>query len=898
MPDTPNKKQQTRFKIGEILVKEGLVTGDNVKTALKIQKEERKKSDIPLGTLLVQQGFITEEQLKSLLHHPYLRKMVGQMAIDQGLITEDQLTECLKKKKEDENIGHVLIREGYLSDDDLSNLLNKQGGATRIGELALKCDMISQAQLEQVLNDKRNIRTIGEILCDMGIVSPGELNRILSKYDKKQKLGQILVNLKLITPDQLTQVLHEAKQRMDRVGTILVEKKFITIDELYLALSKQYNIKYMKLIDFSPDPRHVEILTRMVSRNYAKKHGVLPLTIEETRLTLAVSDVDKIHITHELSALYPRYTIDCVLINTEKFSKLFTRLYKSSITDYSDSNRDHARQQHVEALEIDLQEEKDLDEKPLSTYGISDMEAIEVVNFIIKHGISSGASDIHIEQDRNGVKLRYRIDGVLSQVQEEWLEKKLQDMAGAIISRIKVISNLDIAERRLPQDGVFRIRFLDKTTNKKTDLDFRVAVCPAIAGENITIRILDSRKAKVGLENLGHSPHVLGPFRESLKSAAGMVLVSGPTGSGKSSTLYGALIHIHHPGIKIITAEDPIEYSFPGIMQTQINQKINLSFSRLLRSFLRLDPDVILVGEMRDEETAHIGFDAAQTGHLLLSTIHTNDSIAAVSRLMDLNIEPNQIVAGLSGVLAQRLVRSLCSACSEPYIPEEEEWRLLFDTYPTEIRFKRPKGCEHCDFSGYNGRLLVSEFFEMEENIARAIIEGVSESRLKRIARENGMKTMLDDCLMKLDKTTLSEIIRVIPHEMIKDYKFHQLAKTKKPGISAGEPVCPPLSSPEITDGGKVEKAQKTIIFDPKVQQTAIENMFEFYETNREKKGHTADWSGAPLFIDFIEENYKSICREHHCEKVSFFIEVTEKDVEIRSVPMNTSPESTEQKRG
>jgi type IV pilus assembly protein PilB len=404
-------------------------------------------------------------------------------------------------------------------------------------------------------------------------------------------------------------------------------------------------------------------------------------------------------------------------------------------------------------------------------YGLSDRKAQEIVNYIIKYGISKNASDIHIEQDRKEARLRYRIDGMLHTLKTDWLDQSLRYMTGAIVSRIKVMSNLDIAERRMPQDGAFRMSHFDKTNNQKVNLDFRVAVCPAMVGENVTIRILDPRKAKVGLESLGHSEHVLEQFKGLLRSSAGMLILSGPTGSGKTSTLYGALQFISDPGIKIITAEDPIEYSIPGIMQVQVNTKINLTFARLLRSFLRLDPDVILVGEMRDNETAGIGFDAVQTGHLLLTTLHKNDSVSSISRLRDLDIEPNQIASGLMGVVAQRLIRRTCPACSSEYTPANEEWSLLFNTYPDDLTFYKPERCEQCDFTGYNGRTLISEFFVMGEDIALAMVSGASENEIRNMAVKSGMKTMVDDSISRLDQTTLSEIIRVVPHEMIKEFK-------------------------------------------------------------------------------------------------------------------------------
>jgi len=757
-------------KIGELLVKEGLVKKEDIERALEIQRKETKESELPLGMLLVKNGLITKNQLQRLLDHPYLRKYIGKLAIDKGLINEKQLEECLNKKKPDELIGQVLIKQGYATADDIKGLLNQQMAGTKLGQLALKFDMITQKDLDEVLKRKNNPRVLGEILCSLDLISPIDLTRCLKKYNKQQKIGDILVKQGAITQAQLTEALHEQRHRAEYLGNILLEKKFITLDELYYALSKQSNIEFKKLDQFDFSQNQINILVSFIGLNYAEKNKILPLSREGNRLVLGLSDVANLKIVHELSSLYPYLKIDCVLITDADFKNIFKSLYGKSLKG-SDEVEEIQQIEDVDSISVDLEEKTDLREITSEVYGVSDVRAQEVVNYIIRYGILKNASDIHIERDRETARLRYRIDGMLQTLRQDWLDEKLRTITGAIISRIKVMSNLDIAERRLPQDGAFRITYEDKENNKKVDVDLRVAVCPAIVGENITIRILDSRTAKVGLENLGHSNHVLKPFKTLLKSPAGMVLVTGPTGSGKTSTLYGALQFIYNPGIKIVTAEDPIEYSIPGIMQTQIHTKINLSFARLLRSFLRSDPDVILVGEMRDEETANIGFDAVQTGHLLLSTLHTNDAVGAISRLRGLNVDPNQIAAGLMGVLAQRLLRRICTSCSTKYIPTKEEWSLLFNDYPSDFSFYRAIGCELCDFTGYNGRILISEFFVMNEDIVRALITDAGEKEIKHIAINGGMKTMLDDSILKLDQTTLSEIIRIVPHEMIKEFK-------------------------------------------------------------------------------------------------------------------------------
>ncbi|MDF1615488.1 GspE/PulE family protein [Desulfurivibrio dismutans] len=406
---------------------------------------------------------------------------------------------------------------------------------------------------------------------------------------------------------------------------------------------------------------------------------------------------------------------------------------------------------------------------------------------------------------------------------------------------------------------------------QKYNLDFRVATCPAISGENVTIRILDSRNANVGLEKLNHSPHVLDPFKIFLKSAAGMVLVTGPTGSGKSSTLYGALQYIYDPTLKIITAEDPIEYSFPGIMQTQINNKIGLSFSQLLRSFLRLDPDVILVGEIRDGDTAQIGFDAAQTGHLVLSTLHTNDAISTLGRLDDLGIDRAQIAASLSCVLAQRLVRRICPTCLADYVPSEEEWSPLFSDYPTHLTFFKGEGCSDCDFTGFSGRTLLSELFVPSD--FKSFNKGAGVDELKAEAIESGrMKTMVDDGLLKLGDTTISEILRVVPHEMIQ--MFRKRGSRSAPG--AHDP------GPASSTG----RGRGFMITDPATEGIRIDQMYEEYLSlaaiiqDEEKIDRE-------LFHRFVTDNFQDLTKTTGSHSILFNFENADGGVRITAVPLD-----------
>ena len=857
------------LRIGHLLVREGFIGEQDVKRALEIQKKEAALSKQPLGKILVGMEAISEEDLKELLRHPDLKRDMESLALAKGMISREQLEECIREKPAGQSLEECLVKRGILRPEQIEALLRDQIDSPRLGELAVRKKLISEERLKQALRIQKSPRVLGEILCDLNLINPLDLYYVLNKYKKQSKLGELLVKLGYVSQADLNQALQEQKHSNESIGEILVRKNLITQEQLQEALSRQVNIPFRSLSDFTYSEEDKKTLSGIISQKYAEKHLMLPLSLKGKELTLAIVKPENIHSARELKALYTYLDIKCVLVTEQKFAELFEVLYSKKLgwlKAEEGKEEEEQSEKGIDFMQIELDEDLDSQEDEGPLYDAQDIEAEELVNFIIKYGISNGASDIHIEQDREGAKLRYRIDGVLREINISWLKKKLQEKAGSIISRIKIISNLDIAERRLPQDGVFRINYYDKAKGQKYDLDFRVATCRAIAGENVTIRILDSRKANVGLENLNHSPHVLKPFKRFLKSSAGMILVSEPTGSGKSSTLYGALKYIYDPGIKIITAEDPIEYSFPGVMQTQVNPKINLTFARLLRSFLRLDPDVILVGEIRDEETARIGFDAAQTGHLLLSTVHTNDSISAVPRLMDLGIERAQIASSLSCVLAQRLVRRICSSCIEEIVAEETEWSVLFDDYPSHLRFYKGKGCDECGFTGYRGRTLISEIFVLDKEMASLLTKGEDLDELKKVALERGMKTMLDDGLMKLNQTTLAEIIRVVPHEMVQLFRWR--TRTFGVGDVNGQRV----------DGGY-------LISDPERESALIKEMHSRYEELVYSVNGGSKVVDVSIFRDFITASFRDISRQYHCKKVSFYLEKKNGTVDIVASP-------------
>ncbi len=867
-------KASLEFRLGELLVKEGIINEGQLDKALGAQNEEAKEANLPFGQLMIKKGLIDETQLEVLLGHPDLRKSIGAMIQDKGLISVEQLETSLRQKKPGEQLGHVLVRDNLINKKQLEEFLREQAEGIKLGELACNLNMITEENLDRIVGIKSGHRTLGEILCDIGLISPNELNYILRKYDKQIKLGEILLKQGVIDEYQFQAALEAQRHSKKKLGKILVEKKLISTEQLYNALSRQFNISFRTLSDFEIDTGQQQMMIGIIGRKYASRHKLLPLLLSDKKLTLALSDPEGLAAVADLQPMYPELELETVLITEEKFEELFCTLY--SVSAGGQTGKEVARKQNIELVELTLQEDKNKSGHA-NIYGGTDMMAEQVVNHIISYGITNGASDIHIEQDRQETRLRYRLDGVCKDLKIEWLNKKIQEMSGAIISRIKVLSNLDIAERRLPQDGVFRVNYYDKASDRQFDLDFRVATCPAIVGENVTIRILDSRKAKVGLENLNHSGHVLEPLKRLLKSAAGMILVSGPTGSGKSSTLYAALRHIYNPGIKIITAEDPIEYSFPGIMQTQIKPKIGLTFARLLRSFLRLDPDVILVGEIRDDETASIGFDAAQTGHLLLSTIHTNDAISAVSRLLDLNVEHNQMASSLIGVLAQRLVRRICGKCIRPHEPPKKEWELFFKEKPDHLKFYKGVGCKACGYTGYKGRTLISELFEIDRDIALALSHGATENEIKRMALNGDMKTMIDDGLMKLDQITLSELIRVVPIEMIKEFASRQTIDGSSSIDRDTETVTmAPIMSQKVT----------LKMRNPQAQYEFIDQLYQHYCRLREAVGQPKPTKDRHTFRDFIVVSVDRIKKAHSCSEVAVHLKAIDGRVDLYATPM------------
>lgn len=555
---------------------------------------------------------------------------------------------------------------------------------------------------------------------------------------QRRMLGEILVENGLLNSEQLAQAVNEQQQTHEKLGKILVRSGFINDEQLMEALEFSLGIPRVRISQLDINPEIVKMLpTTMLS-----KHKILPLSINQGRMTLIMSDPLNYHAIDDVRILTG---MDVVPVMA------------------SEREMESAIQQHV-ALQVDSKMEKLLGELSQYNYGYKmetettgmelndDAPVIRMVNSLLKQAVQGGASDIHIEPLENDVRVRFRIDGELWEVLS--LPKK---SFPATVSRIKIMADLDISEKRIPQDGRTRL-IIDGR-----EIDFRISTLPSIQGEKIVMRILDRTNAIMSLEKLGFGTENEQKIKSLIRRPHGMIIVTGPTGSGKTTTLYSVLTELNNPNRNIITLEDPVEYSLPGINQVQINTKAGLTFPAGLRAILRQDPDIIMVGEMRDGETAELGVRAALTGHLFFSTLHTNSSAGTIARMVNMGIENYLLSSSLVGVVSQRLIRRLCKNCSKPYqLDEETAVRLKIPEYAGK-QFYAPTGCNMCRQSGYLGRMALHEVMEVGMETRKAITNNIqSEDELEEIAVGEGMITMSMDGVQKaaLGLTSLQEVMR------------------------------------------------------------------------------------------------------------------------------------------
>jgi type IV pilus assembly protein PilB len=581
---------------------------------------------------------------------------------------------------------------------------------------------------------------------------PGKRSAAAVASERRQgslsRLGDRLVAEKLITSEQLQRALAEQKGSADKLGTILVRLGFITEDSLVSFLSKQYSIPAITVAQVDPDPD----VMKLVPEQIAKKHSVLPIKRMGNTLTLAMADPTNVFALDDVGFM-TGLQIQPVVASEAAIRKAFERLYETgaSVTDMmSELEEADTDVEVVEGGEeaftkadvFDLKESAD--EAPV----------VRLINMILTDAIRRGASDIHLEPYEKVFRVRFRIDGVLHEIMTP--PKRLE---AALTSRVKIMATLDIAERRLPQDGRIKLRYHQR------EIDFRVSTLPTIFGEKTVMRILDKDALQLDLTALGFDPWSMEQFTKAIHSPYGMILITGPTGSGKTTTLYSAIHTINSPDINIMTAEDPVEYNLKGVNQVQVNDEIGRTFAACLRSFLRQDPDVILVGETRDLETAQIGIRAALTGHLVLSTLHTNDCPSTPARLLDMGIPPFLVSSSLQLILAQRLGRRVCRDCREPYEATEESL-VPYGHVPQglgTINFYKGKGCQTCNFTGMKGRVAIYEVMPITTEIRDLILRNATTNEILDAACSQGMKTLRQNALQKVidGVTTVEEVLRV-----------------------------------------------------------------------------------------------------------------------------------------
>jgi type IV pilus assembly protein PilB len=608
----------------------------------------------------------------------------------------------------------------------------------------------------------------------MGQEPSGTGGRVTLK--RKSRLGKQLIQDGVISEEQYDTLLQKIEKDDDTaLESGLIQYALATEEQIARALSLQYNIPFLRLSSLSIPPDVIGLVTE----DQAREHLCCPVKLEGDTLMLAVSNPLDQTIKENIE-FSTSYRVKLAIGTRSDIKEAIDIYYKL------DENLEEMLQGIVEATDLEIldrgPEGKQDELESLETEGSeASAPVVKLVNLALKTAIEEGVSDIHVEPEKNRVQVRYRKDGILSESMQipKWLQHPL-------ISRIKILSNLDIAEKRLPQDGRIYIKFRGK------EIAFRVSTLPTYHGEKAVLRLLDTSTTALGLDQLGLAPHQFHLLERNIRKPQGMILTTGPTGSGKTTTLYAALNSIKSPEVNIITVEDPVEYENPGINQVQINRRAGLTFASALRSILRQDPDVVLVGEIRDLETAEVAFEAAQTGHLVFSTLHTNDTTATILRLMELGLEQFVIAASLVLVMAQRLARRICTHCKERYTPPEDVLKQL-KLKADAMEYWRGAGCERCGGRGYSGRVGIYEILEITQRVRDIIIRRGTETELRRAAILSGMRPMIQEAVEKIREgvTTPEEVLRVIQITEESEAPCPNCGRT----VSVDFPICPYCST-------------------------------------------------------------------------------------------------------
>jgi type IV pilus assembly protein PilB len=563
------------------------------------------------------------------------------------------------------------------------------------------------------------------------------------------RLGEILVKESLITQDQLQKALEFQRVNGGKLGSCLQKMGFITDDDITGVLSRQYGVPSINLKYYEIDPTVI----RLIPQDTAMRYQVVPLSRVGSVLTIAMTDPTNVFAMDDVKFM-TGFNVEPVVASEAAISDAISRFYGGA-----NGNGEELTNLMRDLVEEELElapDDQELDAEALEK-AAEEAPIIKLVNLILTDSVKRGASDIHIEPYETEMRVRFRIDGMLQTVMAPPLKVK-----DAMTSRMKIMAKLDIAEKRLPQDGRIMIKY--KADGKKKELDFRVSTVPTLYGEKIVLRLLDKENLRLDMTKLGFEPESLKKFERNILKPYGMVLVTGPTGSGKTNTLYSSVARLNQVDTNIMTAEDPVEFQLAGINQVQMKEQIGLNFAAALRAFLRQDPNIILVGEIRDFETAEIAVKAALTGHLVLSTLHTNDAPSTISRLMNMGIEPFLVATSVNLICAQRLVRRICSNCKEEV---EVPPQVLIDAgFPEEelktTKIYHGKGCGICNKGGYKGRTGLYEVMEINDELRELILVGASALELKKKAVEQGMLTLRRSGLVKIaaGMTTMDEVLR------------------------------------------------------------------------------------------------------------------------------------------
>ena len=552
-----------------------------------------------------------------------------------------------------------------------------------------------------------------------------------------KQLGDILLEGGLLTPDQLSDAVQAQRELGRSLGRVLVDRGVLTEGQLVASLAQQIGMKFVDLGDYPVDVSAVSRVSDVVCR----RHTALPIGYEAGKLLVAMADPANVFAVDDIRSLTGLEVKAVVATKPDVLAAI---------------NRYHRGEAELDDLTMAMDATHEDEDLGSLTEVTEDAPIVKFVNLLITQAIADRASDIHIEPAEHDLRVRFRIDGVLHEVM-----RSPKSITSGVTSRLKIMADINIAERRIPQDG----RLSVNTNGKKIDL--RVATLPTVWGEKIVMRILDNSTAMLRLSDLGFGDENYEVYSQSFNKPYGMILVTGPTGSVKSTTLYATLNIVSRPEVNVITVEDPVEYRLPGINQVQTNVKAGLTFAAALRSILRSDPDIVLLGEVRDHETAQIAIEAALTGPLVLTTLHTNDAPSAITRLTEMGIEPFLVGSALDCVLAQRLARRLCSKCKQAYVPTRES--LVENRFPWDPELEvptlyRPVGCSACSKTGYKGRLALHEVMAVSEDIERMAVERESALAIGKVAKEQGMITLRNDGLRKVvaGTTSIEEILRVV----------------------------------------------------------------------------------------------------------------------------------------